>query len=157
MEVQLTRYFLYKIYWLSLGLVFYILTYLFYFRGLPSNFRERISIAGSRFKGKYPKFLALFMLIFLSSGGYIYYETNVLNERTSSKERELETVEWEKKYKKYENYDQPRIVSVKVDVNLFPKTLDADASGNYVMVNKTSNAIDSLFLNHGSSISTFEV
>ena len=152
----LNRYFLYKIYWLSLGLVFYILTYLFYFRGLPSNFRERISIAGSRFKGKYPKFLALFMLIFLSSGGYIYYETNVLNERTSSKERELETVEWEKKYKKYENYDQPRIVSVKVDVNLFPKTLDADASGNYVIVNKTSNAIDSLFLNHGSSISTFK-
>jgi len=67
------------------------------------------------------------MLIFLSSGGYIYYETNILNKRTSSKERELQTVEWEKKYKKYENYDQPRIVSVKVDVNLFPKTLDADA------------------------------
>lgn len=153
---SINRFFLYKIYWLSLGLVFYILTYLFYFRGLPSNFRERISIAGSRFKGKYPKFLALFMLIFLSSGGYIYYETNVLNKRSSSKERELETVEWEKKYKKYENYDQPRIVSVKVDVNLFPKTLDADASGNYVMVNKTANAIDSLFLNHGSSISTFE-
>ena len=53
-----------------------------------------------------------------------------------------------KKYKKYENYSQPRIVSVKVDVNLFPKTLDADASGTYVMVNKTSNVIDSLFLNH---------
>ena len=28
--------------------------------------------------------------------------------------------------------------------------------GTYVMVNKTSNSIDSLFLNHGSSISTFE-
>jgi ABC-2 type transport system permease protein len=153
---SLNRYFLYKIYWLSLGLAFYILAYLFYFRGLPSNFKERISIANSRFKGKYPKFLGLFMLIFLSSGGYIYYETNILNERTSSKERELQTVEWEKKYKKYENYDQPRIVSVKVDVNLFPKTLDADASGTYVMVNKTSNLIDSLFLNHGSSISTFE-
>ena len=64
---SLNRFFLYKIYWLSLGLVFYILTYLFYYRGLPSNFRERLSIAGSRFKGKYPKFIALFMLIFLSS------------------------------------------------------------------------------------------
>ena len=153
---SINRFFLYKIYWLSLGLVFYILTYLFYFRGLPSNFRERISIAGSRFKGKYPKFLALFMLIFLSSGGYIYYETNVLNERTSSKERELETVEWEKKYKKYENYNQPRIVSVNVDVNIYPGTLDADASGTYSMVNKTSNVIDSLFLNHNNAISTFE-
>ena len=153
---SLNRFFLYKIYWLSLGLVFYILTYLFYFRGLPSNFRERISIAGSRFKAKYPKFLALFMLIFLSSGGYLYYETNILNERTSSKERELETVEWEKKYKKYENYDQPRIVSVNVDVNIYPGTLDADASGTYSMVNKTSSVIDSLFLDHNDAISTFE-
>ncbi|MBL6647956.1 MAG: hypothetical protein ISP57_03475 [Flavobacteriaceae bacterium] len=153
---SLNRFFLYKIYWLSLGLVFYILTYLFYFRGLPSNFRERISIAGSRFKGKYPKFLGLFMLIFLSSGGYLYYETNILNERTSSKERELQTVEWEKKYKKYENYDQPRIVSVNVDVNIYPNNLDADASGTYYMVNKTSSTIDSLFLDHNDAISTFE-
>ena len=153
---SLNRFFLYKIYWLSLGLVFYILTYLFYYRGLPSNFRERISVAGSRFKGKYPKFLGLFMLIFLSSGGYLYYETNILNERTSSKERELQTVEWEKKYKKYENYDQPRIVSVNVDVNIYPGTLDADASGTYSMVNKTSNVIDSLFLDHNDAISTFE-
>ena len=153
---SVNRFFLYKIYWLSLGLVFFILTYLFYFRGLPSSFKERISIAVSRFKGKYPKFLALLMLIFLSSGGYIYYETNVLNKRTSSKERELQTVEWEKKYKKYENYSQPRIVSVKVDVNLFPKTLDADASGTYITVNKTSNVIDSLFLNHNDAISTFK-
>ena len=96
------------------------------------------------------------MLIFLSSGGYLYYETNVLNERTSSKERELQTVEWEKKYKKYENYDQPRIVSVNVDVNIYPGTLDADASGTYSMVNKTSNVIDSLFLDHNDAISTFE-
>ena len=153
---SLNRFFLYKIYWLSLGLVFYILTYLFYYRGLPSNFRERISVAGSRFKGKYPKFLGLFMLIFLSSGGYLYYETNILNERTSSKERELQTVEWEKKYKKYENYDQPRIVAVNVDVNIYPNTLDANASGTYSMVNKTSITIDSLFLDHNDAISTFE-
>ena len=41
---SLNRFFLYKIYWLSLGLVFYILTSLFYFRGLPSSFKERIVI-----------------------------------------------------------------------------------------------------------------
>ena len=153
---SLNRFFLYKIYWLSLGLVFYILTSLFYFRGLPSSFKERIVIAKSRFKGKYPKFLGIFLLIFLSTGGYLYYETNILNKRTTSKEGELQTVEWEKKYKKYENYSQPRIVSVNVDVNIFPKTLDADASGTYVMVNKTANVIDSLFLNHNDAISTFE-
>ena len=93
---SVNRFFLIQNILVISGTCFFILTYLFYFRGLPSSFKERISIAVSRFKGKYPKFLALFMLIFLSSGGYIYYETNVLNKRTSSKERELQTVEWEK-------------------------------------------------------------
>ena len=33
-----------------------------------------------------------------------HYETNVLNKRTTAKESELQTVEWEKKYKKFEDY-----------------------------------------------------
>ena len=72
------------------------------------------------------------------------------------KKEKLQTVEWEKKYKKYENYDQPRIVAVNVDVNIYPNTLDANANGTYSMVNKTSSTIDSLFLDHNDAISTFE-
>ena len=109
-------------YWFSLGIVFFILTSLFYFRGLPSNFKERVLIAKSRFNGKYPFFISLFTIIFLSSGTYIYYTNNILNKRTSSKESELQTVEGEKKYKKYEAYAQPRIISVNVDVNIFPNS-----------------------------------
>ena len=40
--------------------------------------------------------------------------------------------------------------------SIYPGTLDADASGTYSMVNKTSNVIDSLFLDHNDAISTFE-
>ena len=149
-------YFIYKIYWFSLGLVFSILTALFYVRGMPSNFNEKIIIAKSRFKGKYPFFITFFTLIFLSIGGYIYYENNILNKRTTQKESEIITVEGEKKYKKYENYKQPRIVSVNVDVNIFPSTRDVNASGEYVMINKTKEAIDSIFLDHNSLISTFK-
>ena len=152
----LNRYFIYKMYWFSLGIVFFILTSLFYFRGLPSNFKERVLIAKSRFNGKYPFFISLFTLIFLSSGTYIYYTNNILNKRTSSKESELQTVEGEKKYKKYEAYAQPRIISVNVDVDIFPKTRDLSASGEYLMINKTQESIDSIFLDHNSLISTFK-
>ena len=34
--------------------------------------------------------------------------------------------------------------------------MDADASGTYSMVNKTSSTIDSLFVDHNDAISTFE-
>ena len=47
------RYFFYKIYWLCLAIVFYIITALLYYRGLPSNFNERISTLKSRFNLKY--------------------------------------------------------------------------------------------------------
>ena len=152
----LNLYFIYKFYWLCLGIVFYIITALFYVRGLPNNFKEKLIIAKSRFNGKYPFFISIFTIIFISIGGYIYYTNNILNDRTSSKEREIETVEWEKKYKKYENYNQPRIVSVNVDVNIFPDSRDVNSSGEYIMINKTTEPIDSIFLDHNSALSTFK-
>ena len=152
----LSRYFIYKIYWFSLGLVFCILTTLFYVRGLPSNFNEKLIIAKSRFNGKFPFFITFFTLIFLSMGGYIYFDNNITNQRTSQKEREKITAEGEKKYKKYESYAQPRIVSVNVNVDIFPSTRDAVASGEYLMINKTKEEIDSIFLDHNSLISTFK-
>ncbi len=152
----LNRYFIYKIYWFSLGLVFFILTTLFYVRGLPTNFKEKITIAKSRFNGKYPFFITIFTLLFLSIGSYIYYTNNILNERRSSKESEIITAEGEKKYKKFESYAQPRIIAVNVNVDIFPSNRNLNAFGEYLMINKTQESIDSIFLDHNSLISTFK-
>ncbi len=149
------RYFFYKIYWLCLAIVFYIITALLYYRGLPSNFNERISTLKSRFNLKYAFSLSLFTILFLSMGSYIYYTNNILNKRTSNKQSEIQTAEWEKKYKKYEKYNQPRIIAVNVDVDLYPETRDIKARGEYLMINKSLEIIDSIFLDHNSAPSTF--
>ena len=149
------RYFFYKIYWLCLAIVFYIITALLYYRGLPSNFNERISTLKSRFNLKYAFSLSLFTILFLSMGSYIYYTNNILNKRTSNKQFEIQTAEWEKKYKKYEKYNQPRIIAVNVDVDLYPETRDIKARGEYLMINKSLEIIDSIFLDHNSAPSTF--
>tara|TARA_B100001094_G_scaffold188813_1_gene183067 strand:- start:5726 stop:9379 length:3654 start_codon:yes stop_codon:yes gene_type:complete len=153
---NLNRYFIYKVYWLSLGFVFCILTTLFYVRGLPSNFNEKLIIAKSRFNGKFPFFITFFTLTFLSIGGYIYFDNNITNQRTSQKESEIITAEGEKIYKKYEAYAQPRIVSANVNVDIFPSTRNLNASGEYMMVNKTNEVIDSILLDHNGLISTFK-
>ena len=67
----------------------------------------------------------------------------------------MRSVEWEKKYKKYENYSQPRIVGVKTKMNIYPKERFFDATAIFTMVNKTDKSIDSVFLNHNSLKSTF--
>ncbi|MCH3881991.1 MULTISPECIES: ABC transporter permease/M1 family aminopeptidase [Tenacibaculum] len=151
-----SRYFIYKTYWFVGGLILLILAGLFWMRGITFSFAERFKIAMKRLNVKTIGTLAVLSLIFFGIGGKIYYENNFLNDNRSAKEGEKLRVKWEKDYKKYENYAQPRIVAVNVDMNIFPKTRDFKSSGTYKMINKTNEVIDSVFLNHNGYPSTFE-
>ena len=153
---SLQRYFIYKGYWFLGGLILLVLTSLFWVRGLPHSFKERLSIFKKRFNLNHKIALLVVVFLFFGLGARIYYENNILNERTSRKEEEKGRVEWEKKYKKYQGKAQPRIVAVNVDMNIFPKTYDFNSSGTYKMINKTNEVIDSLYLNHNDYPSTFE-
>ncbi|RBW61394.1 hypothetical protein DS884_03535 [Tenacibaculum sp. E3R01] len=153
---SLRRYLTYKGYWTLGGLVLLVLTSLFWVRGLPHSFKERLTIFKSRLTVKTITVLGVFLIAFFTLGGRIYYENNIKNERTSRKEREQLRVKWEKDYKKYQGKAQPRIVAVNIDMNIFPKTYDFKSSGTYKMINKTNEVIDSLFLNHNNYPSTFE-
>jgi len=151
-----TRYFAFKVYWLFAGLILLVFTASFWVRGLPHSFKERLSIAKARFKGLAVVGFVVFLVCFLSLGFKIYHENNIVNERVSSKERELLRVEAEKTYKKYQNKPQPRIVAVKANMNIYPKALNFEADGKYLMVNKTHVVIDSILLNYNDYPSTFK-
>lgn len=151
----LTPFLVYKLYWTLCGFILLILSAMFWVRGIPNSFKERIQIASSRFKGVYVASFVIFSAAFLGLGFSIYQETGTKSKRTSSKEFELRSVEWEKKYKKFEDYAQPRIVGVKAKVNMYPKERFFDATAIFTMVNKTNQPIDSIFLNHNSLKSTF--
>lgn len=149
------RFFIYKLYWFIAGCVLLISAYLFWVRGIPHSFKERLSIFKSRFKGYAAGGFILCLVGFLTIGSTIYYSDNIKDVRYTAKEKEQQTVDWEKTYKKYEKAAQPRIIAVKANVNIFPKALDFNADGNYLMVNKTDVVIDSIFLNHNDYPSTF--
>ena len=153
---SLGRYLLYKGYWVLAGLVLMVIASLFWVRGLPHSFKERLKIAKSRFNRPVAITIIVLLIGFLALGFRIFNETNIENKSYSSKEREELAVKWEKTYKKYENAAQPRIVSVKTEVNIFPSTRDFEASGEYILVNKTNQVIDSILLNHNDYPSTFE-
>ena len=151
-----SRYFTYKLYWFIGGLILLILAGLFWMRGITFSFKERINKAKNRLNTKTIGALFVLTILFFGIGGRIYYENNFLNKSISGNEREKLRVKWEKDYKKYEGKAQPRIVAVKVDMNIFPKTRDFNSSGTYKMINKTNEAIDSIFLDHNGYPSTFE-
>ncbi|MEZ4773374.1 MAG: M1 family aminopeptidase [Bacteroidia bacterium] len=140
-------YFAFKLYWGGFFIVLGLLTNLLWQRGTESSMKARINLLRQNFTGGSLATLALGLAIFIGMGSYIYYNTNVLNEFTNSEEREKSLADFEKKYKKYDGIPQPKITAIKLNIDLFPKKRAFNASGSYVLINKTKVAIDSLHLN----------
>ena len=147
---SITLYYVYKIYWALLGVSLFCLALLFWKRGIPMSAKETFTNAKKRFNASFATLFAISLIGFFAIGGYIYYVDNVENINYSSKEREEQSADWEKKYKKYEHYNQPRITDIKVNLDIFPETRDFKANGSYWLKNKTKKTIDTLFVNLNS-------
>lgn len=145
-------YFYYKLYWLLFGFVLYGLTLLFWRRGILSNAKERIQLFVKRFKPAIAVPLVVALLAFVGLGSALYYQEVKLEPYYTAQEYEKQQVDFEKKYKKFEKHAQPRIVEVKVDMDIYPNERNYKAVVNYVMVNKSDKAIDSLFINYGKNL-----
>lgn len=151
----LAAYYVYKLYWLALGVALYALSIAFFRRGLPDKFSQRWSDAKKAFSPALSLLFTISFVGFVALGSYIWYVDNVKYEYISSKESEKRQAEWEINYGKFKNTPQPRIVSAKVDLDLYPETRDFEARGTYILKNKTDVAIDSIHVDHGSGESEF--
>ncbi|AKD58210.1 ABC transporter permease/M1 family aminopeptidase [Spirosoma radiotolerans] len=88
----------------------------------------------------------MMLVVFISSGSYVYYNTNVLNEYKNSKAAEAELSRYEKTLKKFADLPQPRLTRVTINVDLFPETRDFAATGWYILKNKTARPIPEIHL-----------
>ncbi|HVT43791.1 MAG TPA: M1 family aminopeptidase [Thermoanaerobaculia bacterium] len=136
--------FWFNLYWGFLAVILLSITHLFWVRGMQSTLRHRFATARRRFRGPVVAIVAAAAVGLVASGGWIYYNTNILNEYITSDERERRQAELEKKYKKYEGLPQPRITAVEVDVDIHPRELRAEARGHYLLKNKTDSPIRDL-------------
>ena len=85
-------------------------------------------------------------IAFLGLGGFIFYNTHVLNDFMTTKQMEKKQVEYEKTYKKWDGMPQPKITAVSMELDLFPKKRALETRGTFTLKNKTSSPIDSLIL-----------
>ena len=144
-------YFYYKFYWLLFGFLLFGLTLLFWRRGILSGVKERLRLFVKRFQMPIAVPLIFALLGFIGMGYALYYQQAKLQPYYTSQEREIQRVDFERNYKKYEKYAQPRIVDAKVDMDIYPEERNYKAVVEYLMINKTEEAIDSLFLNYGKN------
>ncbi|UCG89019.1 MAG: hypothetical protein JSW71_10970, partial [Gemmatimonadota bacterium] len=77
-------------------------------------------------------------------GGWIYYNTNILNDHRPSDEENRLRALYERRYKQYDGLPQPRLSGVKLNVDIYPDARRADIRGNLHLVNKSAETIDAL-------------
>ena len=141
-----------KLYWAAFALLLAVASNLLWVRGREDGVRQRLSLARSRTSRPVALTAALAAVAFLTLGGFIFYNTDVVNEyRTETEQRTLQA-DYERAYKQYQDLPQPRVTAVDLEADLFPSRREADFRGTYTLVNKTDVPIPAVHLNLSSAL-----
>jgi len=135
-----------KFYWLLFGILILRVAALFATRGVDTKFLKRTIIAKSNFLNSNKKFKSVILVSFLLVGGYLFYQTNVLN-KVWSEDKELRyRAEYEKQLKQYEYLPQPMITNVDIQLELYPDQRSYNLAGSYTLHNQETTAISEIHL-----------
>lgn len=140
----------FRTYWLACGGVLTVIGYLFWKRGTDSGRKARWQLAKERLNIRTVGAIVILLAIFIGSGAFINYNTKTLNKYSSVEAGTIGAADYEKQLSKYDKIAQPKVIDVKVFADLVPEERSATIRTNYIMVNKTNEAIDSLHLSWGA-------
>lgn len=131
----LTAYLWVKIYWILFGVLLLMLAGILMGRGAETALRKRW-MSGLNQIGKPLVVLSIVCaVLFIGIGGYIFYNTNVVNEFATKREQANFRADYEKSLKQFEYIPQPKIVDVKLKIDLFPSKRAYEITGYYVVTN----------------------
>ena len=133
-------------YWSLCAVLLTMLASLFWVRGMDRTLWGRMKLARARLSRPMLGAMVLFAAVFVALGGYIFYNTNVLNTYKSRYQREHESAQYELRHKHLENMPQPRVTAIKIAVDLDPAQRGARAIGTLALTNQTSEPIEIVYL-----------
>jgi ABC-type transport system involved in multi-copper enzyme maturation permease subunit len=134
-------------YWACCACALLVLAALFWVRGAGQSWRERLREARARCRRPARIALASSVLAFVASGAWIFYNTNVLNRYENGTAQQRQAADYEKLYARYRGAPQPRITSLRTEVDIHPYRRRLEIRGQYTLVNKTAAPIDTLYVN----------
>jgi ABC-2 type transport system permease protein len=134
----------FKLYWAAWALLLTVLAMLFWVRGKENGFRFRLQSARHRFTGSTTTACSVAVILILVLGGFIFYNTNILNTYRNSTQVGEWRARYEHRYGRFENVLQPSIARTKLNVDIYPERYGVTIHGSYYLVNKGDVAIDSI-------------
>ena len=132
-------------YWLALASFLAVISLVFARRGSDDGRTARFRRARARF----PQVVAaavLCLLVAIGSGSWYYYNAHVLNEYLDSQQRRKIQADYERNFKKYEDFQQPKVTAVDSTIDIDPAHRSFSGSGRYTLQNKTSQPVSQIHI-----------
>jgi ABC-type transport system involved in multi-copper enzyme maturation permease subunit len=134
----------FKAYWAAWAAMLLVGAVLLFVRGRDTSLPGRLRLARLRFVGPVVRAAAVAALLIVGLGGFVFYNTNVLNEYRTGDDRFTPQAMYEKRYRRYLDVPQPTIVAASLRAEIQPDAVAAELRGSYRLVNRTSVPIDSV-------------
>jgi ABC-2 type transport system permease protein len=134
----------FKLYWAAWALLLAVVARLLWVRGRESGLGVRLQIARGRFTRATVWTAAAAVGLIFTLGGFIFYNTNVLNEYRTDSELTQLRAEYEQRYKRYEAIPQPSVTGNRLQIEIYPERREAQIRASYSLLNSTDAAIDSI-------------
>ena len=139
-------------YWLAFALMLLVATHLLWRRGAETRLAPRFARLRSRFVGSPGVIFGAAALAWAGIGGFIFYNTNVLNDYQTQPQREQLQANYEKELLPFEKLPQPKITDVVLDVELFPKQARALTKGTYTIENRSAAPVPAVHVRWASPL-----
>jgi hypothetical protein len=144
----------FKLYWAAWALMLAVAARLLWMRGREPGFAKRLHIARFRLTRSTVGVAAIAAGLIFTLGGFIFYNTNVLNDYRTDKESTKRSAGYERLYGKYAGIPQPHRDETKLNIEIYPDDGRAAIRGSFRLVNRASVAIDSIHLEPASFVRT---
>ncbi len=144
----------FKMYWAAWSLLLAVLTTLFWIRGRETLLADRLRIMKRRFSRPTQRMTATAALLVVTVGGFIFYNTNVLNAYETGGDITRRRVEYEKRYGSLREAAQPSLTGTALHIELYPERREASVRATYHVVNRTTRPLDSIVLATSPAVST---
>jgi aminopeptidase N len=136
----------FEAYWSAFSVILAVLAYALWRRGTETRLRPRLRRMPRRLAGPAGAILAAALLAWIGLGGFIFYNTNILNSYRTSLDDDRWQADYEKTLLPFETVPQPSVSAVTLKVDLAPHAQRADVTGDYVIENRTGAPLSAVHL-----------
>jgi aminopeptidase N len=127
-----------RLYWTAFAVVLLVLAHALWNRGVETKLRPRLERLPERLRGRTGLLLGAALAVFVGSGVFIFINTNVWNPYRSQLDEDRWLADYEKALLRYETSPQPKIIDVRLDVDIRPRETRVVTRGIYILQNKTT-------------------